>query len=151
MTAQGANIAQWRSGLATAILKDDDEGNINAQLSADYTIYGPGGKPYLVIEVAYSQTLAQLRKKVDSWLSFPSVAGVITIKIEEKPPYKQPALTNFPSKLIWSDWSRTIEKCSKFGPIQIGDRVWAGVHGVTVAVFLQGKAEIQQVIGRLIF
>jgi hypothetical protein len=139
----------WESGLAKSIYNLDEDGNIKHRLCADFTIYGPLNEPYLVIEVAYSQTSANVKEKVNMWLANPSIVGVILVEINENPNFKAPDYPNeILPKLTRLEWSQEIAACPKFGPLEVRGLKWAGAHQVTVTVYCQGEivtAEVEQI------
>ena len=146
-----AGEVEWKSGLAKTIRHRDDEGETKEKLCSDYTIYGPGGAPFLVIEVAYSQSRAAVRMKVEAWLSMPSIKGVVEINIDESPSFRTPdAPGSRPPNLTWEEWTNQIRACPKLGPLEINNRRWAGSHTVTVTVHQKGKNLFEEVINRLI-
>jgi hypothetical protein len=140
----------WESGLAKSIYNLDEDGNIKQRLCADFTIYGPLNEPYLVIEVAYSQTSANVKEKVNVWLANPHVAGVILVEINENPSYKAPdyPVDEILPKMSRLEWSRAIAACPKFGPLEVRGLKWAGAHQVAVTVYCGGEivtAEVEQI------
>jgi len=133
-------VLEWESGPAKSVVKVDDEGSIKRRLCADYTIYGPLNTPYVVLEVAYSQTLTNAKDKVTTWLAIPSVTAVILVNIQENPTFKAPEYADKSMvQLTTQEWKKETKVSPKFGPIKFEGISWAGVHEVSVSVYRSDK------------
>jgi Uma2 family endonuclease len=94
--------------------------------------------PYLVIEVAFSQTRDAVMAKARSWLSHPENIGVIVIDISEHPAFAHPQVA-FSNQNRWSlnEWHSHCEKAQAadpWGPITVEGHRWLGRLSCTVTV-----------------
>ena len=102
--------------------------------------------PYLVVEVAYSQTLSSIERKVQVWMSIPTVVGVIVVQIDEQPSYTFPEVpTNLPGRMSEKEWLKVAEKSPKLGPIEVVGLKWSGKHAVSISVHQRLEKTVQLV------
>ena len=114
-----------KSGTSKEIVNLAPDGTIKHLLIGDFTIYGPPMSPYLVVEVAYSQTLFNIERKVQVWMSISTVVGVIVVQIDEQPPYTFSEYpTNLPGSMREKKWLKVAEKSPKLGPIEVIGLKW---------------------------
>ena len=85
----------------------EDEHVAPKVLIADGCLINEKNQLLVVVEVAYSQTVPQVLKKVEeNWLKSPNILAVIVIRMEESPGYFGPAADKVPAEpfLLQTEW-----------------------------------------------
>jgi hypothetical protein len=123
----------WDSGFNMPMLLMDGD-SVKAHICGDFTIYSPLNEPYFVVEVAYTQSKNSIDAKVKSWLTIPSMVGIVVILVNENPPYSSPELVEVSPGFTKEDWTKVTSGHPEFGPVEFNNHTWAGAFQIDVEV-----------------
>jgi hypothetical protein len=111
------------------IYNQDEE--IIANLCADYTIYR-GMDAFVVVEVAFTQTRDEIRRKLEIWKGHSTILAVIIVHVEERPRYQAPGINS--GRPRFSDWGGA-NFARPFGPVKLRGCTFAGTHTVHIEIW----------------
>jgi hypothetical protein len=110
------------------------------QSTPDYAVFhATSGDPYLVVEVAWSQTMKDVTQKITDYFVLPSVVAGVVIKIDETPQYKRPAIEDFKEVLETSWTAAAQDQATVCQPIKVEGVTW--VHKTTCTLLLYFRSE----------
>lgn len=98
-----------------------------------------GEKPYLVVEVSWSQSFKNVQEKVDQYFEFKTLGVAIIINIEEKPQYHQPAADQLHA-ISRSEWPAKQARLASSldDPIIVGGHTWIHETRCTIYIYMRG-------------
>lgn len=134
-------LFRWQKGTALrSRLPSSDEGS-DVVFVADMTVQDQFNEPLYIIEVSFSQTRANVVRKISERMFIPSLLGVVLIDFEETPPYQRPKHEPTAKDIVGKgEWDHSANEAPDFGPIIIKEN-WCGTITCSFDVWFKGDVE----------